>query len=257
MNHWMGRLVFVAALVVTGSVRADVTVFNSQDAGAGPLDAHPNTDAAATAFNTTAGSLGTGLSFNFEGLPLGAPGNNNPLTVAPGVTLTLQNTSPSTIPNFPFGISNNSPNPVLDGYNTTLGGSQYLEFVPQLGASSASLTFQFAQPISAFGANLTGVGTAPGDLHLLFNDGAAHDLLVSGSSLGGIQFLGFTDPGASISSITLQMNNVPTTTRDVFGVDDVRFVPVPEPAACVQLALGGMGLIAGGLWSRREPRGDR
>ena len=177
------------------------------------------------------------------------------MTVAPGVTMTLQNTAPSILPSFPFGISNNSPNAVLDGYNTTPGGTQFLEFVPQLGASTATLTFQFAQPISSFGANLTGVGTAPGDLHLLFNDGTAHDISITGSPLGGIQFLGFIDPGASISTITFQMNNVPLTSRDVFGVDDVRYVAVPEPSALILLGVGSVWLFARRLTRPPHARG--
>ncbi len=247
--------VFVVLFCFSNLAHAGITQFANSDPGVGPGVADPNSTAAQASFASSASAFGSVNQVTFEGLPLGTPAAGTSLTVAPGVTLSLTNTDHTVIPNYPFGISNASPNPVNDGYNTTPGGSQFLEFVPQLGVASASMTFHFEAPINSFGFYLTGVGNVNDDLHLLFNDGiSSHDIALTGSSSGGIQFFGFTDPGGNIQDITLEERNVSSMQRDVFGVDDVQFVIVPEPSAGILLGVGLLGVLGHGVARRTVSR---
>ncbi|MHC5542805.1 hypothetical protein ACYOEI_31655, partial [Singulisphaera rosea] len=241
-----GCLTIVLVLIASHQATAGVTTYTGGDAGVGPADSHPNTDAAAASFASTASQFGVSNAITFESLPLGTPQGGASLTVAPGVGLTLNNTDQTVVAGYPFGISNASPNPITGGYNTTPGGSQFVEFVPSLSGGTASLVFSFDSPIQGFGVNLTGLGNIPGDIHLVFDDdGTPHDIPITGDVTGGILFIGFTDPGASITKITIEERNVLPNRRDAFGVDDVQYVrAVPEPASATLLAVGLFGLAA-------------
>lgn len=213
-------------------------VFQGRDPGAGPASPRPNSNAAAAAFDAAAGALGTLNLIDFESAPLG---NFSALSVAPGVVATLAGTTASATDADP-GITDVPGNSGL-GYNTTAGGTKHLRFVPLFNGGTATATFSFADPVQAFGAFFTGLGTANGDLFVTFNDGTSQELPVAGvgSVVGGAQFFGFTDAGRSISSISLQLRNV-TGSRDIFGIDDVRYVSaaevIPEPGTFAPLAAG-------------------
>jgi hypothetical protein len=208
---------------------AGITIFNGTDFGATPTDPWPNSNAAAVTFDasTTLSQLLT-----FESLSLG---NFTSMTVAPGVTATLTNCDVD------GGIRVNDTEPLKTGYNTTANGTKFLEVEPVFNIGTASLTFTFDSPATGFGAYLTGVATANGALHVTFNDGAAQDLTVIGSDRGGVQFFGFTTTDQPFTSVTLELRGVTGTSRDIFGVDDVRLT-VPEPATLSILALGGISL---------------
>jgi hypothetical protein len=122
------------------------------------------------------------------------------------------------------------------GYNTTSGGTKHLRVVPLFNSAVVSAQFSFATPVESFGAYLTGLGTASGNLFIQFNDGSSQSLPVAGSASGGVQFFGFTDAGKPISSVTAALTNVGAT-RDIFGIDDVRFTFIPEPAGALSLAI--------------------
>jgi len=65
---------------------------------------------------------------------------------------------------------------------------------------------------------------------------------LSPNATTGAQFFGFTDSGASISSVTLNEAGPFTSARDLWAVDDVVYsTTVPEPAT---LSLLGLGLAA-------------
>lgn len=237
------------ALLLGAEQRASAAfvVITATDAGAGPGQPRPLADAAAASYDAAAGALGTTSLFTFEGLPVG---NFTTLAVAPGVSVTLTNSDPSSTP---AGIRNEAGSVTL-GYNTTAGGSQYLRVSPLLGLQPVSATFNFAQPVNAFGAYFTGVGTAStSTVHLLLNDGTARDVIITGAPTGGATFFGFTDAGASISSLVIQ--EVPGGNGiDIFGIDDVRYTTaaaVPEPGSITLLGLGVVGL-AGYGWRRRK-----
>lgn len=201
---------------------------------------HPVSGAAAASFNTAIAGLGASSLITFEGLPLGAFTN---LSVAPGVTIngtdylgnkqTIRNTT-----NFP-------PGPTLDGYNTTPGGAYFVEI------QGNTLTFSFASPIQAFGAYFSGIQTNFFQDTVNFNDGTSQVLNIPGtgtnSFTGALSFVGFTDAGASISSVTINAGNGVTTGADFIGIDDVRFGPVtsvPEPVTLSIFGVGAFGAVS-------------
>src|SRR5262245_42363201 len=157
-------------LLASGTlVRADVTTYSASDPGVGPgaPSTRPNSTAEAALFGTAAGSLGTLNTITFAGLANNLPGaDNNPLTVAPGVTLSVLGTDHNPPTGIFYGVSTSTPSPVLNGYSTSPGVAQFFDFVPQAPASgigTASMTFQFGSGTSAFGLYITGFGNVPGN----------------------------------------------------------------------------------------------
>jgi hypothetical protein len=225
-----------AAVLLSGSAYAAIVTFSGIDVGANgrPI---PNSDAAAANFDTAAAALGTKSIITFESAPLGSFTN---LLVAPGVTINGTDFlgSPQTISNLTACTG------ALCGTNTTVGGSKFL-FV-----NGGSVTFTFATPISFFGAYLGGVQLDGETIN--FNDGSSQSLIYPNpsSSVGGIEFFGFTDAGKSISSIQIQTINPSNSSGDFISVDDVRYQTaavsgVPEPAtlASVTFAIAALGLL--------------
>lgn len=225
-TSWLRVMVAVTifGFLLCGTAKS-VSVYFGGDPGAGPGSPRPNSNATAAAFDTAASSLGVLNIINFENLPTG---NFNSLTVVPGVTVTLSGTANDTYP----GIS--TDNNVIWGYNVTAGGMKHLRVVPIFHIGTASARFAFDIPIQAFGAYLTGVGTANGNLHVVFTDGGQQDLPVRGYTNGGVQFHGFTSAGSSIISVTMELREVVGSSRDIFGVDDVRFTPISELAPTIR-----------------------
>ena len=214
------------------------------DPTAGPGQAHPNTDAARGQFDAAASGFGTLTQLTFEPVAL-----NSTNFTTNGVTITGANNA--------GGVSNSSS--TITGFNTTAGGSKFLQLFANNSSAAVTETFTFsnASPITAFGATFTGVGTASGSTLITFNDGTTQSVNLLGSSLGGTLFFGFTDanPATSIKSVTLGVYPVNGgTIGDIIGVDDVLLyngVPsnptlsTPEPSETATLGLGGVML--GGL----------
>ena len=202
----------VSVLAFSGVPALAVPIpFTGEDLGAGPGSAHPNSSAAAASFAASAGALGTVSTINFESAPTGAFSS---LTVAPGVTMsgssyTGGNQSVNNTPDFPSA-------PDVDGFNTTPGGANYVE------VDGGSLLFSFAKPVDAFGAFLTGVQTIFYQDTITFSDGTSYTIDVPGAgtsgSEGALDFVGFTDPGQSISSVEIYAGNGTTTGADFIGV---------------------------------------
>jgi hypothetical protein len=221
---------------------ASVVTFTGEDLNAGPASAHPNSSAADGSFNTAALLLGNISTINFETAPLGA---FTSLSVASGVTLTGANDVGGqqrilNSPDFP-------PNPALGGFNTTPGGSNYAD---ELGGT---LTFTFATPTQFFGAFLTGIQTAFFQDTFTFSDGTTQTINVPGTgttpSNGALDFVGFTDAGKSITSVTINASN--SNGADQIGVDDVEYQSVataPEPDSML-LVFSGMASL--GMMYRR------
>lgn len=227
-------LALVGPLVLAGGAHAAIVTFYGADDGAGPGDPRPTADSAASAFDA---AVGLHHLINFEGLPVG---NFGSLAIAPGVTATLTNLDPSF-----SGISNvdqHTPTPL--GYNTTLGGTNFLQVSPFFNDAGGSVTFSFDQPIDAFGAYLTDSQVDfPGGITVTFSDGSSQVLPVSkNSDLGGVLFFGFTDFGTSITSIAYN-TGATADTRDLWGIDDARYATtVPEPGTLALMA-SGVGLL--------------
>jgi hypothetical protein len=206
-----GTTFLVLGTIISPAVAA-ITTFNSTDIGVGASQPGENSLAVAAEFDAAAIAVGTTNFINFETVALGIFSS---LRVAPEVTATLIN-------NDRGGIS--SEQTITYGYNTTIGGSQFLQFKPTFGISTASLKFDFAEPIQGFGAYITGLGTAAGNLNVIFNDGINQQLVITGNPFGGSQFWGFIDPGTLISNISLSLSGVTSLSRDIFGIDDIRYV---------------------------------
>lgn len=250
-KHFSARLLtlpaalILAALPGTSAVAALVT-FSGSDIMATTSSPHPISAAAEASFNAAVSLLGSSSLINFETAPLGSFTN---LTIATGVTLNGSdlNSASQTIRNatgFP-------PAPTLDGYNTTPGGLQFVEMF------GGNLTFSFATPIQSFGAYFSGIQTAFFADTITFSDGTSQSLLIPGpgtsNSVGALAFVGFTDAGKSISSVTITAGTPPTSGEDAIGVDDVRYQvgAVPEPTT----ALFGMALM-GVCSATRRRRGS-
>lgn len=112
---------------------------------------------------------------------------------------------------------------------------------PQPGADSR-LSLAERRPLRSprrwlWGAYLTGVEAAT----ITFNDGTNQTINIL-NSVGGAEFIGFTDAGRTIASITINV-------LDIAGMDDVRYVTpaagVPEPAtlSLFGIALAGIGVL--------------
>lgn len=219
----------VASLIyclLTYSASYGVVIFQDFDPGAGPADPRPNSIAAAAAFDAAAGALGMVKLIDFESVSLGyAPPSR---TVAPGVVAQLVGTTTSGSSGY-FNATGNT----IHGYNTTLAGSRYLRVDPMSGG--AGVRFNFADPIHAFGTYITGLGTANGNLSAQFTDGSLVVLPIVGADDGGVQFFGFTNAGVAISSVFVRFQG---GASDIFSVDDVRYVTVPEPSTWLLVGLG-------------------
>jgi hypothetical protein len=102
-----------------------------------------------------------------------------------------------------------------------------------------SLVFTFATPTQFFGAFLSGVQDFVQDT-MTFSDGSSQTIDVpeagTSSNVGELVFVGLTDAGKTISSVTV---NAGTNGFDAIGVDDVRYQSaassVPEPGSVVLL----------------------
>ena len=156
---------------------------------------------------------------------------------------------------FSFNTSSSSSTSVTPAFDVPIADPIILSATPTGGSLNpiSFATFNFNQAIEAFGTYLTGLGTANGELFVLFNDGASQSIPVVGSPSGGAKFFGFTDQGAKIVQVQLELRNVINGTRDIFSVDDVRFVLVPEPASLVL----AVGLSLGALACRRRQMPSR
>jgi hypothetical protein len=232
--HVVGLVALVASLALLCSpASAAVVVFSGVDVGAGSANPRPNSDSAAASFDVAASALGSLSLIDFESAPLGSFSN---LLVAPGVTIngTDHSGNNQTILNAPY----NTPDR-LYGYNVTSGGSQFASLY------GGSLTFSFADPTSAFGTYYSGGQLSTAQLQ--FSDGSSQTVAIPNAS-GGIVFIGFTDVGKFISSVTVSGIN------DIVAVDDVRYIGgpvVPEPSTFIIWSLlGAVGITIG--WRRRR-----
>lgn len=218
---------------------AAIDTYVGKDPGAGIGNPIPNSQAAASQFDAAAAFLGALNIINYENLLTG------PFTsefVAPGVLVELINNTD------PAGIAENGwfagfmPN--LLGYNTTPGGTKFLGQVPVTNSGTTTVRFSFTTPIQAFGTYITGLEQLNSPLHIQFDDGSAQniDLVGNPNGEGGAIFFGFTDATRPIAQVSLVLTNVTGDVRDIFGIDDTRYVNIPEPGTMVLLLFGAAAI---------------
>jgi hypothetical protein len=209
----------------------NVVHFAGTDSG---VALRPNSNAAAAALDSAALMLGDGVLhiMDFEGVPLGTFLNLTPAqTGIPGFSIlgaAESGGNDTAISNEVF---------VAEGFNTTLGGANYLkieENQPGPGVEpEVGVTFAFARPIVAFGAYITGADpSVRGYVTAVFDNGQQHTILLDGQVGGGTQFWGFTDSASTgISRVTFLSSPENGINTDAFGIDDVRWVHIPEPGS--------------------------
>ena len=226
---------------------AQGTFFTGWDPGATPGGPWPNSARAAAAFNIAAGLLGPVSTIGFEGSSLGQFAS---LTLGPGVTASQAGHDPAL-----GGIVTNGYTPWQGfGFNTTAGGSRFLAFVPNWDVGTATLDFAFSTPVQAWGAYIVGLeSTTAGTVAVQFNDGTANSYPLSDLNPAGVQFFGFTDPNRAIRRVTLFETGI-SGTRDIYGVDDLSFVAVPEPHPACLFSLAVSILLVTRLRSARCAR---
>jgi hypothetical protein len=93
---------------------------------------------------------------------------------------------------------------------------------------------------------------------VIFSDGTVQLIQPPGigtsSGVGEIAFVGFTDAGKSITSITILAGD-PSFGQDAIGVDDVKFqspAVVPEPSSLVLCGIAGVAAVCYGQTRRRR-----
>ncbi|MFO0953205.1 MAG: hypothetical protein U0835_19030 [Isosphaeraceae bacterium] len=238
-----------------------VVVQSQQDVGAGPNAPRPNADQAAETFRAQAGPL-TVLDFESAALGYpGAPAAKGPLTttisLGQGVSVTLISVDPNP-PNssYCFGISEDHASSTL-GYSvattaltpggTSAAGNKFLRLVPFLQEAPSSAIFHFDAPVKDFGFYVSGIGgQVDGDYHVLYRDnGVMKDVALKGSTpSGGVQFFGVNGLALPINEFTVVSRNVALDHRDIIAIDALAITVVPEPAALVLVAAGGLILLA-------------
>jgi hypothetical protein len=160
-------------------------------------------------------------------------------TLAP--TITFEVPLPAGVSVSGGSTTNNSGCGALCGFNTTPAGAFFRLLEGGTG------TFTFATPIDAFGMYITGLQTdlVPQET-LTFSDGSTQTINTPTATGGGGAFMGFTDFGKSIVSVSYNATN------DIVALDDVLFesTSVPEPASLAILASALLGF--GAIRSRRN-----
>lgn len=227
----------IAGTVTATTQVGAMTLYQGGD-DAGPGEARPNADAAQLAFaNTLNVRSMTPASIDFESLPLTDVAN---LTVAPGVTAAWSGHSTD------FGGTIREQQIQQFGYNTTFGGKKHVHLDPD--SDDARLVFSFDEPIHAWGAYITGVGSMAGTISVMIDDGVHQWFDLTGVSDGAVKFLGAMDFARPVIEIVIASLNG----DDSVGVDDMQFAAAAHVPAPATLTLLGLGL-AGISYRRRRP----
>jgi hypothetical protein len=152
-------------------------------------------------------------------------------------------------------ILNQDDSPFTGRYNTTAGGSQWLD-----SNDVSQLTLNIIDPgfaVNAFGFFVTDATDQGASFRVQFNDGTVVEQLlsVSGLSTGDHTYVSFRSTESIVAaSILFENFGGSNVTRDGFGIDDVTIGHiVPEPSI---IALFGLGLLGFGMMaSVRRRRG--
>jgi hypothetical protein len=227
LKRTLGFFLLLAAM--TPGASAGLITYIGTDVGASEGDPTPISDHAAATFDA---ANGPEIVITFEStcplpsfLPCAQFGElpTTKLMVAPGVFINGLNDNTPNAGRQQIGAPGITGSSPLEGYNTTPGGSR------ELVLSGGFLTFTFDTPIDRFGAYIAGANL-DGDT-ITFNDGSQQMINIPNAGgpgpnlVGGLSFVGFTDFGQSIQTVTFNVG------FDRLAIDDVRApVAAPEPS---------------------------
>lgn len=133
---------------------------------------------------------------------------------------------------------------VFGGFYVFPDNSSYL-----LGdlVDGATITFTFTRPLTAWGADFTGIADGRPTRLDVFDTSSVliGSIALASDDLAELQFYGFTTTGGDTVGSIVLVN--PGGANDVFGIDNIGFVAVgatavPEPSS---LALAGLAGLAG------------
>lgn len=221
MRHTAGTTAVLGVALAAASANAAMSWWTGFDAGAGPSSARPLASAADAAWTSAAGGIGAIQICDFELLALNS-------TAVPTVNLTYSTSSPNATYSAPAGhglkVLDTTTQDVANGFNVTSGGNMRVSMVePWTGGGPLTYTFYFPTPVQAFGCYITGEGVTAGGstLSMQFSDSMSSFALPVSTQMGA-RFVGFVDPGESVSTITLVLG--PAITQPFVSIDDVRWV---------------------------------
>lgn len=256
--------VLLVLLVASQSTPAAIQIFFGRDDGVGAGGPRPNAEAAHQAFLAAiGGSASSSAVITFEGLNAGAViPTDPPLDLGLGVGLRSNGACCAAI-----GATDST----VDGYNTTAGGSRFLQLTPPtIDQHDIDMVLSFAFPINSLGFFVTG-SQLPGPDGCPSSCGSLE--VLGGTNLeqrpgendarGGVVFFGFIDRGARYREITLREHGpfafeqdpgVFSGSPDNLGIDDITIARVPVPSTLVLLGAGFVGLVA--MRRRQSPRGN-
>jgi hypothetical protein len=225
-------LVVAVTLSLAGTASAAPITFIGSDPAATSLATMPNSQAAAASFDAAAALLGSMSLINFESVALG--NFAAPIALNANVTMSASSGSNSQIQDDPSSCGFN-----LCGGNTTVGGHRFAY------GYGGDFSLTFTSPIQAFGAYFAGLQLAAETI--TYSNGGTQTVNIPTLSGGGA-FVGFTDAGASITSILITFGSGPSS-GDIISVDDMRYGPtsaarVPEPTSMLLLGTGLAGWAA-------------
>lgn len=243
MKKYLALLIFALAYGAFPAYAVPIS-YSGVDTGTGAGAPRPNSDAAASDFDSAAGALGTVNLIDFESQATGYSPN---LTLDSNTTASFSGQISSESSGVSAGNDDNL------GFNTTVGGSNHLRFAPVFDWDDARLTLSFANPVQAFGGYFTGLESAiNGTVDVMFDNGTMQRFSLADPAAPGVQFFGITDAGASIASVVFnEINTGDPGFRDIWGLDDFRYVnSVPEASTLILLALGLIGAGFGGTRRR-------
>jgi len=166
-----------------------------------------------------------------------ASGANGTLITDGLLSVSLFNTAANAAGDDP-GIATHAGNDADRGFNTTVGGSQYLEILPaENGPGGALFSFNEVKvPVHGFGFNLLGTEDSKRDvsIDIHMSDGSIYRETAEAhaNETGGHQYYSYlVDPllsgGTSIEGFVLYEDHQQSDgalDRDIFGVDDIALV---------------------------------
>lgn len=228
---------YLAAAGLSVTAGAQVTSFFGYDYFASSQTGPRPLSLAAEAAWTAAASAMTNGSvrcIDMQQLPLNAIYTTT-TAIGPGVTFT-----PSTISPF-CKVLDGATESLAEGFDTSpstpLAGDagHRLSLVTRYVPTCANLVYDitFNPPVRAFGMWVTGEGNTVtgGTMSLAFTDSNASHFITMAGTIGA-QFVGFTDPGQSITTVSLVLPSSACVVQPFISLDDICFVVSDGTGGC-------------------------